>query len=813
MGRPLTGTSRRVAGGHLRELPTAPGSRERTRRVFSDEQAADAWLAAGIAALRAGRPLPQPDPSALVGGSPRPSGTSFRTMATAWHAERYRELRRGGATRDRAVLSIIDAIATWIEQQGLAIETMARDRVKEYLVGLANAPRELPGAPAIPQGLAPGDLLTMDEAVALAGLPSESTLKRRQKEGVLPTHVRADGRVAFRVAELFASDVCGGPGGLRRGPRRSHGYAQEVIADHYRVIEGVLAYAADHGVDVPRDRESLALPLTDRPAVTPQWVPLDVCVTIAGTLHVVHQTALWLMRVLGLRISEAYGIRVGDVIDLGPGGHGIVAIRAQGGRRFDDRDPDSGELTRVDRMERTKTTTSVRVLVVPRALMDLLRTVIEVFHTGDLGVVRTDARLIPGLTREDSSGQAAFRDALGIACEGMLRSNGVDLERALSATPHDLRRSVCSDLEHVLKIHGVKARRFAGHAAGDDVHARSYVLDDPLLRPGREVADALQRQLDEELPAGLMVPTRQRCTTGAQPALAEDGARLDAELALRGWLVRPGHRGEELLTAGEVASALGCTVQTARRWMREGVVPSVILTQRARGEERGALLADVLAVGERMRAQVTIADLAEEVAQTYHTVYQYVRASGLPTERVGRTCWLPAEAVEHVRGHYRHQAELHSRAVPLSVAAATLRATLPEVEHLLARGILIGDDPAHDGRRMVSRESVEQVLADRQRSRPRSSAARKPSPVVTVPRSEVRRILELTDAQIDVLVADGTLVQMVVHRVRLITRESLLQHLVNTTPDLVAHVLGDGVQWWPRDVAMSSRSSAMSDSS
>ena len=40
----------------------------------------------------------------------------------------------------------------------------------------------------------------------------------------------------------------------------------------------------------------------------------------------------WMQRIMGLRISEAFGILVGDVVDLGD--TGLLAVQGQGGRTF-----------------------------------------------------------------------------------------------------------------------------------------------------------------------------------------------------------------------------------------------------------------------------------------------------------------------------------------------------------------------------------------------------------------------------------------------------------------------------------------------
>ncbi len=788
MARPLTGTRRATARGHYRALPTAAGAKGRTAHVFADERAADAWLAAGIADLRAGRSLLAPDPADLAGARPRPArrGTEFRAMAGDWAVEHYQELRRADPAREASVAARIEVIATWMEARDLLLETMTRDQVKALSLFLARG-QGSPTDQRVPDGLDPDALVTMDEAVALPGTPSESTLKRRQRDGLLQPQQRHDGRVAYRVGDLYSSAVgAGSPGGLRRGPRRTHGYAQQVLQDFHWVFEAVCAYATDHGVAVPADRASLELPLTDRPASPkPQLVALTTCAAMAGRLHVVYQTALWLMRILGLRISEAYGLLVEDIVDEGPGRPGIVVIRAQGGRRFAVRDRSSGVVTVTDRVEDLKTRESHRVLVAPPALMDLLRTVIAVFHTAEDGTVNAHARLVPGLNRADTSGQAGFRAALRVAAVAVNLPwlDDEQGEEMLSITPHSMRRSVITELTWE-KVEEVQRKRFAGHAAGDDVHHRHYVLDDPTLRPAREVAEVIQATIATELLAGLAVPTPLRCTTGHQKALAADAPRIDAELAERGWLMVPHADGEPLLAAQEVARELGCTVQTARRWMADGTVPAIVISDRPRGAERRARMVDVLAVRDRLEGRFTLVDLAEELDQTYHTVYQYVRAQNLPLQKLGeRDSVVPPATAERLRAHYRAQADLHRRAVPRSVAVITLQVSLYAVDRLIADGTLEEDERTHDGRRMVTRASLAKAAARRTASGKRSSRRSPAAAGEVIPWAQVRATTGLSDAEIDALVADETLVAAQIDRGRHITRRSLLHYLVDRDPD------------------------------
>jgi hypothetical protein len=93
---------------------------------------------------------------------------------------------------------------------------------------------------------------------------------------------------------------------------------------------------------------------------------LPECTRIASHLHVVHQLAFWLQRIMGLRISEAFGVLVGDVIDLGD--TGLLAAQGQGGRSFSVRD-DNGVVVAVSHKETMKTAAGSRVLVVTTAMM------------------------------------------------------------------------------------------------------------------------------------------------------------------------------------------------------------------------------------------------------------------------------------------------------------------------------------------------------------------------------------------------------------------------------------------------------------
>jgi hypothetical protein len=90
---------------------------------------------------------------------------------------------------------------------------------------------------------------------------------------------------------------------------------------------------------------------------------LPECSRVAAHLYAPHQIAFWLQRIMGLRVSEAFGVLVSDVIDLGDSG--LLAAQGQGGRTFSVRD-DNGRIVAVAHKETMKTAAGSRVLVVPR---------------------------------------------------------------------------------------------------------------------------------------------------------------------------------------------------------------------------------------------------------------------------------------------------------------------------------------------------------------------------------------------------------------------------------------------------------------
>ena len=161
---------------------------------------------------------------------------------------------------------------------------------------------------------------------------------------------------------------------------------------------------------------------------------------------------------MGLRISEAFELLlVDDVIDLGDSG--LLVVRGQGGRAYQVHD-DEGHVVSVQYKERTKTEAGTRVLVLPGAMLELLRVAIEAFHTDpETGEIDKTARLVPGLRTADESGQLSFREAFDVAAaaEGL-----GTMELGFQVSPHLLRKSVATDLAWQSGIKSTDATAFSG---------------------------------------------------------------------------------------------------------------------------------------------------------------------------------------------------------------------------------------------------------------------------------------------------------------------------------------------------------------
>jgi integrase len=785
MGRPLTGSLRAYQGLWWVSVPEARGSSRRRHESFVAEDDARSWQAQAVAALRQDRPLPDPDRFRTIkrtqrkpAARPQPAKIQpdVASVARAWMNAAYEDLRRGGPERAERVRRIVEGyLVPWFAPRTTTISDLSYLMAHDWLLHLVGRDRSRTtgrSALVVPSlGVLDDHAeLSLAQAAEAAGV-SLPTVRRRWRAGQLPGAWR-DHTGQVRVPAAAVATVSA----KRKAPA---GLSQGYVTDALWVLRRILAFARANGLFPPGfdPTEGLDAPLADkadrrRPDRGGQPRPLTLaeCARLASHLHPVHQLAFWLQRIMGLRISEAFGVTVADVVDLG--GTGLLAVQGQGGRTFTVRD-EHGQIVAVPHKQTTKTAAGSRVLVVPEKLMDLIRVAVDAFHTDPgIGKVDTAARLVPGLQTPDRSGQHAYRHAFDEAA--IAEQLSAD-HLGFSVSTHLLRKSCATDLAWSAGIEDAVRRRFMGHRAGDDVYGRIYTLDHPDVAPLRKVAEILDHHVAMSI-GTLLTPTLRRVQWGSGNPILTRADHIDATLAAAGWLVDPGTEDNPLCDAKRVAAELDIYPTTARRWMTDGTLPTVTLPDATGVSRRYARLSDVWSHRDRLAGRVLLPDLAEELGITYHEAYHALRRLGLAVEQhpTSRQYHLTPDAADALRAEHQRIQVLHCRSVKLAAAARQLKVALSTAA-LLSRTGQLQVDPETDssGARFVTRTSVEAYWLDHRRASPRGG----PGGVAV---GEVARFTGTSEQAIVDLVRSGVLVQMPGTRRRTITAGSLQAWLAGT---------------------------------
>jgi len=351
--------------------------------------------------------------------------------------------------------------------------------------------------------------------------------------------------------------------------------------------------------------------------------------------------------------------------------------------------------------------------------------VIEAFHTDpDSGEVDGSARLVPGIHLIDRAGQAGYVGALEDAL-AVERLGSADLGFRVSS--HLLRKSLATDLAWEAGIEDAVRRRFMGHRAGDDVFGRIYTLDHPEVAPLVKVAAVLDEKITTTIDTLLTPTTRPVYWGKANPLLARVD-HVNTTLAAAGWQVDPGSADDPLCDANQAAAELGIYVTTARRWMADGILRSIVAPDAQGVPRRFARLSDVWACRDRLADRALLPDLAEQLGVRYHELYHTMRRLGLLLDRhptTGEYEVTPA-AADALRAELARVRALHRRSMKLAAAARQLKVALSTAGVLAGNGGL-EMDPETDssGARFVTRASVEQCwiarnAANDARQNPRS---------------------------------------------------------------------------------------------
>ena len=802
MGRPLTGGLRFQRGTWWASIPDKASASGRRYESFLAEDDARAWLTQAVSAAQAN--LPQPDPerfrtrkrtSRPKPAPPKPAKVQpdIASVANAWMNAAYEDLRRGGPDRAERVRRIIDGyLVPWFAPRTTSVADVTYYMAHDWLLHLVGRDhpaktRSVPPTPAVAASAGADrgrEELTLAEAARLSGM-SLPTVRRRWRDGELPGAYRnPKGHIRVPTAALDT---------VRNKRHTPTGLSQRYVADALWVLRRILGFARANGL-APAGfdpTESLDAPTPDpvvartrRPTSQPRPLTLSECARIAAHLQPVHQIAFWLQRVMGLRVSEAFGILLGDVIELGD--TALLAAQGQGGRTFNIRD-DHGVVVTAPYKATMKTAAGSRMLVVPAKVLELIHLSIEVFHT-DPVTGRTDPtdRLVPGIQEANRSGQQgyvhAFEDAT--IAEGL---STADLGFRVSS--HLLRKSLATDLAWQEGIEDAVRRRFMGHRAGDDVFGRIYTLDHPEIAPLIKVAAILDEKITASI-GTLLTPTTRRPYWGKQNPLRARAEHITATLVDAGWVVDPGSPDDPLCDAERVAAELDIHPNTARRWMADGTLPAIVAPDAQGVPRRYSRLSTVWAQRDRLARRVLLPDLAEQIGVRYHEVYNTVRRLGLAMEQhpATRMYEVTPEAADAVRNEFGRVQALHRRSMKLPAAAVQLHLAASTVRLLAQRGDLVVDpETDSSGLRFVTRTSVRAYWIAH------NEAKRRPAqPIAAVPLAEVARFTGETPRALMDLVRAGVLEQVPGRRAAHLTAPSLRAWIAEREPDFPDEVDGGG---------------------
>jgi hypothetical protein len=659
------------------------------------------------------RPGPKPRTRSFDRATLRSDAAS---VARAWFEASYEDLRRGGPDRAVGVEHVVETyLIPWFAPRTATIgdvtHRMAHDWVI-YLVGRARRVEPRIGrrtpSPQMLKAISRHEELSLVDAAALCGV-SVATARRRWRTGQLPgAHRDARGRIRVPAAALVAS-------GTSR--QTMVGLSHRYVANALWVLRQVLAFARANGLVPPGfdPTEGLTAPTPDAayahtppPTGRPRPLTLPECARIAAHLHVPHQLVLWLQRIMGLRISEAFGVLVGDIVDLGA--EGMLEVQRQGGRLFKVR-TDDGSVASVPDKTMTKTAAGTRVLVVPPALMELIRVAIEAFHTDPVsGRIDRAARLVPGVQRADRGGSNSYQTAFIAATEAEgLSSNDLGFR----VSNHLLRKSLATDLAWETSLDGAVCRRFMGHRAGEDVFGRIYSLDHLAMAPFQKVAEVLQGNIEGTI-GSLLVLTTRTVQWGRKNPLSDRAEHVDAVLRATGWLVDPGAVDDPLCRSERVADELDIFVTTARRWMADGTLPTVHAPDAQGVPRRWCQLGAVRARRDQLARRHPLPDVAAELGLPYHELYQMVRRLGLRLDRRpgSQEYEVDDEAVATLRAERKRVRALHRRSMKLTAAAYKLSLARSTVGLLVRRGELTLDpETDSSGAQFVTAASVRRYQA------------------------------------------------------------------------------------------------------
>jgi len=389
-----------------------------------------------------------------------------------------------------------------------------------------------------------------------------------------------------------------------------------------------------------------------------------------------------------------------------------ISIKRQGGGGQYIRN-DNLDWEEVTTRNETKTRQGRRVLIVPRSLVPLIEMIIDVFHTNADESIQLDQPLIPGLRELNQPKKAGFEHALKNAA-GLHRIDlSFDNSGRKGLASHDFRKAINTDLA-ALDVSVDARSAWLGHSSGNSVNERSYIVKDKALRLERLVAAKIDELIEWEVPEGLMIPTRRRCTERIHKALHADAHFIDTALIEAEWLVDEASV-QDVLLVEDISQLSGYSRNQIEGWFRDDLLERVHIRRPGCNEKIGAKSGEVLHLMEVLSQLNTIDDIAKQLSRPYEQVWRWTKSLKItPIER-GRLLFIDLAGQEKLRENAKREDRILEESMSLSEVAKTLNLSNSVVALLLKNGNLLEypEQLLRPGRRIYKSSATKGILGER----------------------------------------------------------------------------------------------------
>lgn len=239
-------------------------------------------------------------------------------------------------------------------------------------------------------------------------------------------------------------------------------YTPQGARRHESILRTALEYAHSRGII---GRNPAATPRRRRRAQPPVhiYVSLEATHVIAAGVPPVNAIAVWIQRMCGLRIGEVYGLEDRDVEEQ------IITMTRQGGRKT----PTSDERLMTHGL---KNGHLVRRVAIPDQLVDALA------EHRSLWVPSTGSGPSPRFIPPTPRGYWTYGTYRTRVSRAAVEAGVVDPATRKSARPHDLRRSMITDLDRA-GVDSQDVSRIAGHRVDDSSTSRVTYTHYVVARP------------------------------------------------------------------------------------------------------------------------------------------------------------------------------------------------------------------------------------------------------------------------------------------------------------------------------------------